>query len=178
MRIAMIEVGHWHAQMHWRSFQLADDVEIVGVSDHQAGVARAFAQASGGQSFERYQDMLERTKPDFVIAMGRHADMPAIARYVLEADIPCAIEKPIGRSASDVAPLVELAEEQNAFVAVPFINRYSALWSQLDELEKAGRVGPRSHFHFRVINGPPSRYELGWGRLDAGSGTFRRWLHA
>ena len=79
MRIAMIEVGHWHAGMHLRSFQLADEVEIVGVSDHQPGLAAAFAQRSGGRAFERYEDMLEKTKPDFVVAMGHHVDMPAIA---------------------------------------------------------------------------------------------------
>ena len=28
MRIAMIEVGHWHAGMHLRSFQLAEEVEL------------------------------------------------------------------------------------------------------------------------------------------------------
>lgn len=178
MRIAMIEVGHWHAGMHLRSFQLAREVEIVGVSDHQPGVAAAFAARSGGQAFERYQEMLKATQPDFVIVMGRHADMPAIARHVLESGIPFAMEKPIGLSASDVAPLVDLAEERQAFVAVPLINRYSEMWTKLDELEAAGRVGLRSHFHFRVINGPPERYELdgvGW-MLDpaiAGGGCLR-----
>ena len=178
MRIAMIEVGHWHAGMHLRSFQLADEVEIVGVSDHQPGLAAAFARQSGGRAFERYEDMLEKTKPDFVVAMGRHVDMPAIARYVLETGIPFAMEKPIGISAGGIAPLVELAEERNAFVAVPLINRYSALWRQLDELEGAGRVGVRSHYHFRVINGLPERYALdgvGW-MLDpavSGGGCMR-----
>ncbi len=165
MRIAMIEVGHWHAAMHLRSFRLADDVEVVAVSDHQPGLAAAFAQESGGQPFERYQEMLERTAPDFVVAMGRHVDMPEICRTMLETGIPFAMEKPIGISASDLAPLVDIAEERNAFVAVPLVNRYSSIWRQLDEMENGDRVGPRSHYHFRVINGPPERYELdgvGW----------------
>ena len=178
MRIAMIEVGHWHASMHLRSFKLAEGVEIVGVSDHQPGAAAVFAQTSGGQAFERYQDMLEATQPDFVIAMGRHVDMPAIARFLLDTGLPFAMEKPIGLSAADVAPLVELAEARNAFVAVPLVNRYSGMWRLLDELEAAGRVGRRSHFHFRVINGPPERYALdgvGW-MLDpavSGGGCLR-----
>ena len=142
------------------------------------GLAAAFAAQSGGGAYERYQEMLEATAPDFVVAMGRHVEMPAIARYVLETGIPFAMEKPIGISAHDVAPLAELAEERNAFVAVPLINRYSALWRQLDELEEAGRVGARSHYHFRVINGPPERYALdgvGW-MLDpaiSGGGCLR-----
>ena len=178
MRIAMIEVGHWHAGMHLRSFELADEVEIVGVSDQQAGVAAAFAAQSGGRAFEGYQEMIAATQPDFVIAMGRHCDMPAIAHHVLETGIPFAMEKPVGLSAADVAPLMELAEARKAFVAVPLINRYSGMWAMLDDLEAAGRVGARTHFHFRVINGPPERYELdgvGW-MLDpavAGGGCMR-----
>ncbi len=178
MRIAMIEVGHWHAAMHLRSFRLADDVEIVAVADHQPGLAAAFARQSGGKPFERYQDMLERTEPDFVVAMGKHVDMPDICRYMLGTGIPFAMEKPIGISASDLAPLVDIAEERNAFVAVPLINRYSSIWRQLDELESAGRVGSRSHYHFRVINGPPERYVsdgVGW-MLDpavSGGGCLR-----
>ncbi len=178
MRIAMIEVGHWHAGMHLRSFQLADEVEIVGVSDQQPGFAAAFSRQAGGRAYDRYELMIEETKPDFVIAMGRHVDMPAIAKYMLETGIPFAMEKPIGVSASEVAPLVELAEERHAFVAVPLVNRYSEIWRLLDELEAAGRVGRRSHFHFRVINGPPERYELdgvGW-MLEpavAGGGCLR-----
>lgn len=178
MRIAMIEVGHWHAKIHLKSFQMAEDVEIVAVSDRQPGVAETFAKISGGQPFQDYQEMLEAVRPEFVVALGRHADMPAIAKTLLEINIPFAIEKPIGTSAADVAPLVELAKERNTFVAVPFTNRYSAMWSQLDKLEQAGRVGLRSHFHYRVINGPPHRYELdgvGW-MLDpaiSGGGCMR-----
>ena len=178
MRIAMIEVGHWHAQMHLASFQMAEDAEIAGVSDSQPGVAEAFAAKSGGQPFQDFQEMLAVVRPEFVMALGRHAEMPAIATVLLEANIPFAIEKPIGTSAADLAPLVDLANRQKTFVAVPFTNRYSAMWTQLDALEQAGRVGLRSHFHFRVINGPPRRYELdgvGW-MLDpaiSGGGSVR-----
>lgn len=158
MRVALIEVGHWHAARHLRSLQRAG-ADIVAVSDRQPGVAEATAAKIGCLAFRDYRDMLKAVKPDFVMAMGRHADMPAIARDLLEARIPFAIEKPLGTSAEQVAPLVDLAYQRNAFVAIPFTNRYSALWTHLDRLEKEGRVGPRCHAHFRIINGPPSRYE-------------------
>ena len=158
MRVAMIEVGHWHAALHLRSMQLAG-AQIAAVSDHQPGVAEHFAARLGCPVFEDYTVMLKETRPDFVVALGRHADMPAIARDLLETRLPFAIEKPIGVSADQVAPLVEIARKQKSFVAVPFANRYCTLWTELDRLEQAGRVGVRSHAHFRVINGPPQRYE-------------------
>lgn len=158
MRVAMIEVGHWHAGMHLRSLKLSG-AHIVGVSDHQPGVAGRFAAPLGCPSFHDYKAMLRETRPEFVVALGRHADMPRIARDLLDTRLPFAIEKPIGLNATQVAPLVDIALRQNAFVAVPFINRYSRLWSLLDELDRAGRAGLRSHAHFRIINGPPTRYE-------------------
>ena len=159
MRVALIEVGHWHAARHLKSLQMGG-AKIVGVSDKQAGVAEKFAAGLGCPAFQDYLAMLKITRPEFVLAMGRHADMPGIARDLLEANIPFAIEKPVGTSADQVAPLVDLAEQRNAFVAIPFTNRYSALWTWLRQLEQSGRVGPHSHAHFRIINGPPRRYEL------------------
>lgn len=177
MRVALIEVGHWHAAMHLRSLQLAG-ARIVGVSDRQAGVAERFAAGLDCPAFQDHPAMLRDTRPDFVLAMGRHVDMPAIAYDLLQANIPFAIEKPIGLSASQVAPLVELARQRRAFVAVPFVNRYSELWTRLKQLNRAGRAGLPAHAHFRVINGPPQRYEqdrVGW-MLDpelSGGGSLR-----
>jgi predicted dehydrogenase len=177
MRVALIEVGHWHAAMHLRSLQLAG-ARVVGVSDRQAGVAERFAAGLDCPAFQDYQVMLRETRPEFVLAMGRHVDMPAIAHDLLQAKIPFAIEKPIGLSADQVAPLVELAQQRHAFVAVPFVNRYSELWTRLEQLEPAGRAGLRAHAHFRVVNGPPQRYEL--DRVDwmldpklSGGGSIR-----
>ena len=108
MRAVMIEVGHWHAKIHARSFQLGG-AEIVAVSDHQAGVAERFAVALGGQvdAYADYREMLKAVQPEFVVALGRHVDMPDIARELLMAGIPFAIEKPAGLSADQVAPLRE-----------------------------------------------------------------------
>lgn len=158
MKVALIEVGHWHAGMHLRSL-LIGGADIVGVSDGQPGVAAAFAAQAGGRAFQDYREMLEAVKPEFVVALGRHADMPAIASDLLENEIPFAMEKPMATTADQLTPLVKTARQRKAFVAVPFTNRYSPLWSHLKELEQAERVGIRSHAHFRIVNGPPSRYE-------------------
>ena len=160
MRAVMIEVGHWHAERHASSFQLGG-AEIVAVSDHQPGVAQRFAAGLGGgvHAYRDYGEMLKAVQPDFCVVLGRHADLPGIATDVLMAGIPFAIEKPAGLSADQVALLVELAQQRSAFVSVPLVNRYNALWTWLERLERAGRVGPRVHAHFRIVNGPPSRYE-------------------
>ena len=177
MRVAMIEVGHWHAAMHLSGLQKGG-AQIVAVSDGDPGTAQAFAEKVGCEVFQDYRVMLETTRPDFVMALGRHADMPAIAMDLLDAGIPFAIEKPVSTTAEQLELLVEIARQREAFVAVPFVNRYRTLWTWLNRLEQAGRVGLRSHAHFRIINGPPRRYQLdrvGW-MLDpviSGGGCLR-----
>jgi predicted dehydrogenase len=122
--------------------------------------------------------MITQVRPDFALVLGRHVDVPATSLDVIEAGIPCAIEKPAGVSSEQLAPLVDLARRRNAFVAVPFTNRYSELWAWLARLEAAGRAGPRAHAHFRIVNGPPDRYErdgVSW-MLDpavSGGGAMR-----
>ena len=108
MRVTMIEVGHWHAERHARSLQLGD-AEIVGVCDRQPGVAARFVATAQlpvdltCPPFQDYSEMLKTTRPDFVLAMGRHADMPAIARDLISAGIPFAIEKPVGTVCACIA---------------------------------------------------------------------------
>jgi len=158
MRIVMIEVSHWHAGRHARSFRLAG-AEIVGASDRRPGVAERFAAGLGCPAYRDHREMIAALRPDFAVALGRHADMPALAAYLIEAGLPFAIEKPAGLSADQVALLVDLALQHRAFVAVPFTNRYSALWTYLRQLEGQGRAGAPAHAHFRIVNGPPARYE-------------------
>lgn len=157
MRVVMIGVGHWHARMHLRSLRLAD-AEIAGVSDQTPQVAARFAAEIGCPAYADHREMLAEVRPDFVLVLGRHVELPALARDVVEAGIPCAIEKPAGVSSEQLAPLVDLARQRDAFVAVPFTNRYSELWAWLARLEADERAGPRAHAHFRIVNGPPDRY--------------------
>lgn len=40
--------------------------------------------------------MLEKTKPEFVVALGHHAAMPAAFRFLVESGTPFLMEKPWG----------------------------------------------------------------------------------
>ena len=157
MRIALVGAEHWHAGFYLGAFRRAG-AQIVGVSDPGEEAARHMAAEAACQAFDDYRVMIERTKPDFIMATARPADMPKLAIDLLHFGIPMGVEKPLGLNAGQIAPLVEEVARRNAFVAVPLVNRYSLLWRELARLAEAGRVGVRSHAHFRVINGTPQRY--------------------
>jgi predicted dehydrogenase len=182
MRIAAIEVSHWHSlydSAYLRHLAAMPDVQIVGVQDPSAEVAAQRAAALGGPPvFTDYMRMLAETKPDFVVALGRHSAMAETAHYLLDAGYPFLMEKPMGINADQVRRLADKAAAKGAFVAVPLAQRYQPFTARARQLLAEGRFGPLSHIYFR-LNRPTSARYTAWGSpwmLDpavAGGGCLR-----
>jgi predicted dehydrogenase len=162
MRVAMIEVSHWHAPMYAEALS-AMNATVAAVSDRDSAAAGRLADRLRCRAFTSYDGMLREVRPDFVFAFGHHREMPAIARTLIRERIPFAMEKPMGTCARDVEDIERLAAENGIFVAVPFVLRYSPVKDALNDLQNEGRFGMVTNAYFRFIAGPPSRY------LEAGS---------
>ena len=106
IRVATIEVSHWHAlndAAYLRHLIAMPDVELVAIQDSDAGlVARRAAEVGSPPTFMDYRQMLAATRPDFVVALGRHRQMAGIAHDLLDQGYPFLMEKPMGINASEV----------------------------------------------------------------------------
>jgi predicted dehydrogenase len=177
MKVVVTGVSHWHAPMHLAGVARAGS-RVVGVCDADARVARAVGVAHGIPVAADLAELLERFEPDVVIVMGRPEAALADAGILVDAGVPCIVEKPIGLDGASLAGLVERVRDRGAFVSVPLANRYGRIWERLAALEADRRRGRVRHAHFRIVNGPPERYEaagVGW-MLDpaaAGGGCLR-----
>jgi predicted dehydrogenase len=177
LRIAVLGISHWHAPRYLAALR-AQGEQIVGVSDPDEAVVRQISGDLGVPGDIDGLALVERTKPDLVLAMATHAAMPAQTAGLLDLGPGLVLEKPLGRQAADVAPLVEIAARRQRFAAVALINRYGRMWTEFDRLQAANRLGPIIHAHFRVVNGPPARYQrdgVAW-MLDpaiSGGGALR-----
>jgi predicted dehydrogenase len=182
MRIAAIEVSHWHSlydAAYLRILAGMPDVQLVGVHDPDAAVAAKRARELGGPPvFTDYRDMLARTKPDFVVALGRHSRMAETAQHLLDHGFPFMMEKPMGLNAGEVSRIADKAAAKKAFVAVAFPQRYSPFVTRARRMLADGRFGPLSHLYFR-LNRPTSARYPAWDSpwmLDpelAGGGCLR-----
>jgi predicted dehydrogenase len=105
--------------------------------------------------------MLAATRPDFVVALGRHRQMAAIAHDLLDQRYPFLMEKPMGINAREVEAVAAKAAQLNAFVAVPLAQRYGPFATRARELIVGERFGPLSHIYVRINRPGPARYELG-----------------
>lgn len=182
IRIAALGVSHWHSlhdAAYLRLLTEMADVELVGLHDANAAVADERAAALGGLPvFTDARTMLERTRPDFVIALGEHDRMAETAHFLLDHGYPFMMEKPMGVSAAQVQGIAEKAALEQAFVAVPLSQRYQPFVARARQMLDAGRFGPLSHLYFRLNRPSSARYPAwhsGW-MLDparAGGGCLR-----
>ena len=89
VRIAAIEVGHWHALFdaaYLKTLARMPDMQLVGVQDPDpAMAAQRAAQVGGPPTFTDYREMLSITRPDFVLALGRPSTM---AGHATPARVP------------------------------------------------------------------------------------------
>lgn len=162
MRIAAIEVSHWHAlydAAYLRILAATPDVELVGLHDPSAEVAgRRAAELGGPPVFTDYRQMLARTKPDFVVALGQHRRMAETAHALLDLGVPFMMEKPMGLHAGEVATIADKAAARNAFVAVPLPQRGSPFVARARRMQAEGRFGPLSHVYLRLCRPTSARY--------------------
>jgi predicted dehydrogenase len=182
IRVAAIEVSHWHAlndAAYLRHLTTMPDVELIAIQDSDAGlVARRAAEVGNPPTFTDYRRMLAKTRPDFVVALGRHRQMPVIAHDLLDQGYPFLMEKPMGIDALEVEAVAAKAARLNAFVAVPLAQRYAPFATRARELLAAGRFGPVSHIYIRINRPGPARYpawDCAWmlDPAEAGGGCLR-----
>ncbi|MBO0684966.1 MAG: Gfo/Idh/MocA family oxidoreductase [Actinobacteria bacterium] len=155
IRTAVIGCSHWHLDLYLQPLLDSPAAEVVAVEDPDPARAREVAERVGCDAYSDYRELCSRTRPDFVLALGRHCDMPAEAGFLIEEGIPFAMEKPCGVSAAQVEGLAAAARRRSAFAAIPFVMRQSGLHRLLEERLADDRL---TNLSLRWIAGTPSRY--------------------
>jgi predicted dehydrogenase len=181
-RIAAIGVGHWHSlydAAYLKTLLGMPEAKLVGIHDPDAAMVESRAAQLGNPPvFTDYREMLHKTRPDFVIVLGRHCDMAAAAHHLLDEGYPFLIEKPAGVNAGEVRALADKAASKAAFAAVPLFQRFHPFIEHARRMLEESKFGPVSHFYFRS-NRPTSARYAAWGApwmLDpavAGGGCLR-----
>jgi hypothetical protein len=97
-RVAVIGAGHYHATLAPYYLKILQDekLDIVGVHDPDRAVAEDRARRCGSTAYTDYRAMIDKTRPEFVLSLNRHVDMPGPFRFLVDAGIPFLAEKPWG----------------------------------------------------------------------------------
>ena len=164
--IAAIGVNHWHSlydAAYLLQLQQMPEVRILAIHDDDAAIVTGRAAAIGNPpTYTDYRKMLAETRPDFVIALGRPADMASTAHYLLDHGFPFLMEKPMGFDAEEVRGVAEKARATGGFAAVPLPFRHQPQVALARRLITEGRLGPLSHISIRNMRPTSARYPA-WG---------------
>jgi predicted dehydrogenase len=178
IRVAAIEVSHWHAlndAAYLRHLVAMPDVELVAIQDSDAGlVARRAAEVGNPPTFTDYRKMLAAIRPNFVVALGWHCQMAGIANDLLDQGYPFrwGSTRPRWRR--------WLPRRPGSVHSSPcrWLSATGAFRHAPRELLAAGRFGPLSHIYVRINRPGPARYQAwdcAWmfDPAEAGGGSLR-----
>jgi len=178
-RVAVIGVDHYHATSTPNYLRILQNekVDILGVHAPDDAIATKWAGEYNSTPYTDYRVMIEKTKPEFIVALGKHVAMPAEFRFLVETGIPFLMEKPWGIDDKTVNELADLAESEHAWAAVPMPFRYSVFAETAVEMRQRNELGTISHMLFRFNQPGVQRYvDLGspWmlSKADAGGGAL------
>lgn len=157
MKIAVLDVGHWHAPLARFGLERLD-AEVVAVSTRDAARAAPWVARFGCRVHPDAQGLLALERPDFAFVFDRHRDLPATARAVIERGIACSIEKPGGVHAADVASLIDRAQARRVFASVPFVNRLGPFARILRAGAGPNALATPLYLSFVDVAGSPLRY--------------------
>lgn len=173
MRVVFVGVSHWHTSLYLEPALQTPGIEIVGVSDADPDKAGAVAQRGGCPAWADYREMCARLRPDFAFALGRHCEMAAIARVLIDQRVAFAMEKPCGINAVEVNDLARRARHAGVFASVALVMRHSPM---LEVIREVAGGEPVQYLSFKFVAGPVERYRqagVDWmlHRATAGGGA-------
>jgi len=178
-RVAIVGIDHYHAISTPDYLQIlaGEQLDILGIHAPDAALAGKYAARYKSTPYTDYRQMIDKTKPEFIVALGKHSAMPAEFRYLVSTGIPFLMEKPWATDDATVNALADLAESKKAWASVPMPFRYNWLTEVAIRMKKAGTLGTISHMHVRFTNTGIQRYlDLGndWmlTKKDAGGGCL------
>lgn len=145
LKVAVIGAGYF-GRFHAQKFAALPDVRLVAVADPDLERARAAAAAHGAEACADHR-ALEGRVDAVSIAAATTVHFP-IARFFLERDVHCFVEKPIATTVEEARTLVDLAARQRRILQVGHIQRvlFNALGGRAlvrrPRLVEAARVAP------------------------------------
>lgn len=123
LRVALIGAGRMGAN-HARVIQTVAGARLVGVHDVRPEAAAALAAQHGCQPIARLEDVAPAC--DAAIVATTSSAHVAVGRALLDAGVPCLIEKPLATDEAGCLTLIAAAARRGVALAVGHSERFNA----------------------------------------------------
>ncbi|MGY8823058.1 MAG: Gfo/Idh/MocA family protein [Candidatus Latescibacterota bacterium] len=86
-------------------------------------------------------ELLAVEKPGLAIVCARNDQAPALAKALLAAGVPTLVEKPVARTAGEIAEIDAIARQNDVLWTTGFMNRYHPAALQMKAWVEEGAIG-------------------------------------
>jgi len=126
LRVAV--VGLVHAHVHWiLGYQRKEEIELVGIAEPNRELAERFSKQHGynmNMVYKTMEEMIEKTKPDAVLAFNSIYDHLKVVEYCAPRGIHVMVEKPLAVSNEHATKMLALAKKYN----IHLLTNYETTW--------------------------------------------------
>lgn len=155
MKAALIGIGNPHSLGHLRTLQQLPEVEEIHIWGDDGEALASIQQSDQGEKVaDVYTDLdalLSQEDIFFAIVAMRPDVTPDTCMRALKAGKHVLCEKPLGRTAADVEPIVAAAEQAGLQLGVCYTNRHSPVTLKARSFVQHGLIGPLMSVEMRMV---------------------------
>ncbi len=126
LRVAV--VGLVHAHVHWiLGREKKGDIEIVGIAEPNRELAEAYSKQHGYSMnivYSSMEEMIEKTKPEAVLAFNSIFDHLKVVQYCAPRGIHVMVEKALAVNMDHATKMLALAKKYN----IHLLTNYETTW--------------------------------------------------
>jgi predicted dehydrogenase len=126
LRVAVVGLVHDH--VHWiLGRQNRGDIEVVGIAEPNLSLAEKYSKRHGYSMsivYKSMEEMIEKTKPEAVLAFNNIYDHLKVVEYCAPRGIHVMVEKPLAVSYEHASKMLALAKKYN----IHLLTNYETTW--------------------------------------------------
>jgi predicted dehydrogenase len=135
---------------------------LVSCADLNAERAAEVARTAGAAATADWRAAIDRPDVNIVVVAATNDRLAEISRFAVEAGKHVLVEKPAGRTVTEIDAVIEAAERNRRLVRVGFNHRYHPALQKARELLDAGAAGELMFVRGRYGHGGRVGYEKEW----------------
>ena len=141
MRVGIIGAG-WIAEKAAITLNGLKECECYAIASRSLDKAQAFAnQWHIKKTYGSYSELIADADIDLVYVATPHSHHYDVTRQALLAGKPCLVEKAFMANARQTSEILDLAHQQNVFLAEAIWTRYQPVVDTVRSLISSGRIG-------------------------------------
>lgn len=143
VKVAIIGIGVMGRDHLKNALKLQEEglLQLVGLCDTELERAQKPGDEHGIKAFREYRQLLDETKPEFIVVATPHPSHEEITVAAAERGIHVLCEKPIAHTVEAADRMIEACQKAGVLLGIDFSQRPTAVYQRAHEIIANGELG-------------------------------------